>query len=182
MRLQPLIAAALVAASPLAAGEQIYKWVDARGNVTYSSTPPPGTAAQPVDLPPEPPPGAAEAARAREQSIRDLGDQLSQERRDREAELAEQRKAARDQAAPEPPAQPLDASGIDASSGWWIPARPRFRPGGRPFLPTRPVQPPPGRDPTAPPDHPIYWPREPVLPPDDWSPPSLRPLPRPPAR
>lgn len=177
-----LVVGILLAAPPAVAGDAIYKWVDANGNVTYSSAPPPGAAAQAVDLPPAPPPDETEAARAREQSLRELGDQLSQERRDREAELAEQQKAARAEAALPPPAQPLEESGIDTSSGWWIPARPAFRPGGRPFPPTRPVQPPPGRDPTAPPDHPIYWPREPVLPPDDWSPPSVRPLPRPSAR
>ena len=182
-----LLVGMLLTADAATAGDQIYKWVDANGNVSYSSTPPPGAAAQPVDLPPAPPPAETEAARERERSLQELGDQLSQERRDREAEFAEERKAARAEAALQPPAQPLQESGVDTSSGWWIPVQPGFPPGvrppgHRPMLPTRPVQPPPGRDPTRPPDHPAYWPREPLLPPDERPSPPLRPVPRPSVR
>lgn len=187
MRLPSLALAMLMAASPFAVGEQIYKWVDAKGNVTYSSTPPPGTAAQTVELPAAPPPGEAEAARDRERALQELGDQLSQERRDREAQLTEEREAARAEAALEPPPQPLQETGVDTSSGWWIPAFPGIGPGvrpplNRPIFPGRPVQPPPGRDPTQPPDHPIYWPREPVLRPDVRPSPPPRPAPLPSAR
>ncbi len=37
-----------------AAPAEIYKWVDAQGKVHYSDSPPPGDAANPVELPPQP--------------------------------------------------------------------------------------------------------------------------------
>jgi hypothetical protein len=182
-----MVAAMLLAATPVAVGEQIYKWIDASGNVTYSSTPPPDAAAQADDQPASPPPGEIEAARDRERSLQELGDQLSQERQDREAQLAEERKAARAEAALQPPVQPLQESGVGTDDGWWVPAYPGYGPGVRPplhppVLPGRPVKPPPGRDPTQPPDHPAYWPREPLVPPDDAPPPPPRPAPLPRAR
>jgi hypothetical protein len=170
----PLLVAAVLLAVPAAvSADQIYRWVDASGNVTFSSTPPPGAAAQPVELPPSPTPAQVEAARERERSIQDLGTQLSQQRADREAQLAEERQATRAQAAPSP-VEPIQDGGGATDSGWWVPAYPPIRPplGPRP-PPGRPVPPPPGRDPTAPPDHPAFWPREP------WLPPDVRPTPRP---
>jgi hypothetical protein len=162
-----LFAASLLVALP-AAAQQVYRWVDANGNVNFSSTPPPDArAAEPVDLPPTPSAEEVEAARQREQSLQQLGDQLSQERQDRESQRAEERKAAQEAAAPQqPPPQPSD-SGDDWSYGWWIPGQPNYRPHPRPRppWPERPVPPGPRRDPTAPPDHPAFWPREPVLPP-----------------
>jgi Domain of unknown function (DUF4124) len=159
----------LVIASPLATGQQIYKWVDASGNVTYSSTPPPGAAARPVDLPPAPPPAEIEAARQREQSLQELGNQMSQDRQQREAQFAQEQAASG--AAVQPPAPPLQDSGVDTDGGWWIPAYPWHR---RDIHPPRPplgpVRPPPGQDPT---DNPAYWPREPVVPPG----PRPRPMP-----
>lgn len=47
----------LLAALPLAAGAQAYRWVDEKGQVHYTQTPPPGRSAQPV-APPPPPAGA----------------------------------------------------------------------------------------------------------------------------
>lgn len=171
----PLLAAAVILATPaVVAADPIYRWVDANGNVSFSSTPPPGAAAQPVELPPSPTPAQVEAARERERSIQELGDQLSQERASRETQEAEARRAARADAAAQAPIPPLEESGIATRSGWWIPA---FPPVHRPIHPRpppgRPVPPPPGRDPTAPPDHPAFWPREP------WLPPDVRPTPRP---
>lgn len=186
MRALPLVAATLLATAPVAAGDPIFKWVDASGNVTYSSTPPPGAAAQPVDIPPAPPPAEMEAAKERERSLQELGDQLYQERADREAELAAERRAAREETAP-PPTPRDEESGTTADGGWWIPAFPGLRPrphphGYRPVVPSRPVQPPARRDPTQPPDHPAFWPREPVLLPEERPAPRPRPLPLPPAR
>jgi len=161
-----LVAAGLFVALP-AAAQHVYRWVDADGKVTFSSTPPPeGKAAETVELPPTPSADAIEAARQREQSLQQLGDQLSQQRREREAQRAEERRAAREEAAlQQPPPQPTE-SDDDWSYGWWIPGRPDFhRPRPRPPWPERPVPPGPRRDPTAPPDHPAFWPREPVLPP-----------------
>jgi hypothetical protein len=154
----------LLITSPFAAAQQIYKWVDASGNVTYSSTPPPGASAQPVDLPPAPPPSEIEAARQREQALQQLGDQLYQDRQAREAQLAQERQAA--SAAAQPPTQPPQDSGVTGDTGWWIPPYPPYRPDFRPPHPPRPPpKPQPGRDPTEPPDNPVYWPREPRVPP-----------------
>jgi hypothetical protein len=163
MSVRLLVVGMLLVASPLAAAEQIYKWVDASGNVTYSSTPPPGAAAQTVDLPPAPPPAEIEAARERERSLQELGDQMSQQRQDREAQAAQERQAASAAAALQPPAQPPQDAGVTGDTDWWIPG---YGPGVRPpFPPGRPVRPPPGSDPTQPPDNPVYWPREPRVPP-----------------
>jgi hypothetical protein len=172
--LAPLLVAAVILATPaVVAADPIYRWVDANGNVSFSSTPPPGAAAQPVELPPSPTPAQVEAARERERSIQELGTQLSQQRADREAQLAEERQAARAEAA-QAPVQPIQDSSITPDDGWWIPAYPPVHRPIRPRPPPgRPVPPPPGRDPTAPPDHPAFWPREP------WLPPDVRPIPRP---
>jgi len=165
MLVRLLVVGVLLAASSLATGEQIYKSVDASGNVTYSSTPPPGTAAQAVDLPPAPPPAEIEAARQRERSLQEMGDQMSQERQEREAQLAQERQAASAAAAAQQPVQPLQDGGGDTDTGWWIPGYPGYGPGVRPpFPPGRPVRPPSGGDPTQPPDDPVYWPREPAVP------------------
>jgi len=40
----------------------VYKWVDERGRTVYSETPPPGKAAQPVDISPQPPKEVLERA------------------------------------------------------------------------------------------------------------------------
>jgi hypothetical protein len=160
----------LLVASPFAAAQQIYRWVDANGNVSFSSTPPPGAAAQPVELPPSPTPAQVEAARERERSIQELGTQLSQQRADREAQLAEERQAASLSA--QPPPQPQQDSGVTGDTGWWIPPYPPHRPGIRPPIrPIPPVRPFPGRNPTQSDDNPVYWPRDPVVVP--------RPMPRP---
>lgn len=44
----------LLAALPIAAGAQAYRWVDEKGQVHYTQTPPPGKNAQPVGPPPPP--------------------------------------------------------------------------------------------------------------------------------
>ena len=169
----PLLVLVLVAL-PVAAQQQVYRWVDADGKVTFSSTPPPaGKTAEAVELPPTPSAEAVEAARQREQALQQLGDRLSQERREREARRTEAQRTTREEAVepqPVPPAEPVERW----TSGWWIPGQPDFhRPRPRPPWPERPMPPGPRRDPTAPPDHPAFWPRQPVLPP------ALRPEPWP---
>jgi hypothetical protein len=44
----------LLLAVPLAAGAQVYRWVDEKGQVHYTQTPPPGKDAQAVGPPPPP--------------------------------------------------------------------------------------------------------------------------------
>lgn len=55
-----LILLILLASVTIAGG--FYKWVDEQGRTVYSDTPPPGKAAQQVDLPPEPPTAVLERA------------------------------------------------------------------------------------------------------------------------
>ena len=57
----------LLAALPMAAGAQAYRWVDEKGQVHYSQTPPPGKNAQPVG--PPPPPSAAPNQESLNQSL-----------------------------------------------------------------------------------------------------------------
>ncbi len=49
-----LLVVLLLAAVPLAAFAQAYRWVDEKGQVHYTQTPPPGKNAQPVAPPPPP--------------------------------------------------------------------------------------------------------------------------------
>jgi hypothetical protein len=46
--------AIVLAAAPLLAAAQVYRWVDDRGQVHYSQVPPPGRDAQPIGPPPAP--------------------------------------------------------------------------------------------------------------------------------
>ena len=73
----------LLAALPLTAGAQAYRWVDEKGQVHYSQTPPPGKNAQPVGAPP--PPAASPNQDAINQSLE----------ADRAAQPARQAEAAR---------------------------------------------------------------------------------------
>jgi hypothetical protein len=160
--LVPLMPALLAAGS--VGADQIYRWVDASGKVTFYSTPPPeGKQASVVDLPPPPSPESIEAQRERERAIADLGSELQQRRLDREAQQAEELRAARERAAtqPPPPAAFQEPPDYFYGSGWnggWIRPRPPRPP--RPPWHERPV-PPPDQDHRNP-DHPAFWPREPL--------------------
>ena len=156
--LVPLMPALLAAVS--VGADQIYRWVDASGKVTFSSTPPPeGKQASVVDLPPPPSPESVEAQRERERAIAELGGQLQQRRLEREALQLEEQRAARERAATEqelPPSTASESAGDYYGSGW---VRPWPRP-PRPPWPHPPV-PPPNMDHRNP-DHPAFWPREPL--------------------
>lgn len=65
MRLIPLIASVLLAASTCPSAAQIYKWVDANGITHFDAQPPAGQNAQPVQInAPQPatPPGESQGA------------------------------------------------------------------------------------------------------------------------
>ena len=62
----------LLAAAPLLAAAQAYRWVDDRGQVHYSQVPPPGRDAQPVG--PPPPPQAAPNQDNLNQSLKDANE------------------------------------------------------------------------------------------------------------
>jgi len=164
MRLRVLVPLlTLVLATETGGAEQIYRWVDANGKVTFSSTPPPeGKQAEVIDLPPPPSPESVEAQRERERAIADLGGELQQRRLDREAQQAEELRAARERRAAEPPPpssfdEPPDTFYGSGWGGGWLPPRPRPP---RPPWPERPV-PPPDMDHRNP-DHPAFWAREPL--------------------
>lgn len=79
--------------------DQLYKWVDSEGRVTYSSSPPPaGARAQPVAEPPKPSREEVEQTEARLKREREAARELEQQRleqeaaqREREAEEARRR-------------------------------------------------------------------------------------------
>ncbi|MFZ5556019.1 MAG: DUF4124 domain-containing protein [Pseudomonadota bacterium] len=86
-----LAALALVTliAAPGAGAQGIYKWVDERGRVTYSSTPPPpGRSGKELQVKPGPSPQETEAARQRAESVKQLNEQFADERRKRDAQAA----------------------------------------------------------------------------------------------
>jgi hypothetical protein len=93
----------LLAALPLAAGAQAYRWVDEKGQVHYTQTPPPGKNAQPVG--PPPPPAASPNQDAINQSLE--ADRAAQPARQAEAartaqaqdQMEQQCRQARDQLA-----------------------------------------------------------------------------------
>jgi hypothetical protein len=64
--------AMLLAAAPLLAMAEVYRWVDDRGQVHYSQVPPTGRAAQPVG--PPPPPQAAPNQDNLNQSLKDANE------------------------------------------------------------------------------------------------------------
>jgi hypothetical protein len=164
--------AGLLIAAHAAAQQTVYKSIDANGNVTYSSTPPPDAArAEAIELTPSPAPTEIEAAQQRAQALQELGDQASSEREERSAQLAEARQAAREEAARQQPAEPPSQAASYGGYGWGFPIYPGYqpgylRPGVRPPWPERPAPPPPARRPMTKPNHPAYWPRQPVRPPD----------------
>ena len=170
------VAGLLIAASA-AAQQAVYKSIDANGNVTYSSTPPPDAArAEAVELTPPPAPTEIEAAQQRAQALQELGDQAYREREERSAELAESRRAAREEAARQQSAEPPPEAANYGGYGWGLPAYPGYPPGYlppgvRPPWPERPAPPQPAPPQPAPntmtgPNHPAYWPRQPDRPPD----------------
>lgn len=79
-RLGFLSLAMLLAAAPLLATAQVYRWVDDRGQVHYSQVPPPGRDAQPVG--PPPPPQAAPNQDNLNQSLKDANEAAPKEKAD----------------------------------------------------------------------------------------------------
>lgn len=78
------VLAALTVAAVSTAGAQVYRWVDERGRVTYSSTPPPpGRSGREVRIAPGPTREQTEAARQRTESVQELNRRFAEERRRR---------------------------------------------------------------------------------------------------
>jgi hypothetical protein len=138
-----LAVAGLLITAPVAAQQEVYKWVDAQGNVTYSETPPPGEGSSvSVDLLPGPAPADVNAAQQRAQAAQELGNQLGSERAQRASEMEQQRRAAgeaaRERQAGEPPPDGVYGGGY----GWW-PYAPTYGPHYRPHYRPWPPPPPP---------------------------------------
>jgi Domain of unknown function (DUF4124) len=101
-RASALVLILALAASPVLA--ETYKWVDAKGVVTYSDTPPPSTAAKPKVIeervsviPPDPafgPAAAAMQARAERRAQYEEADYLQRQRYMLEAQLTQMNYAA----------------------------------------------------------------------------------------
>ena len=174
--------AGLLIAANASPQQAVYKSIDANGNVTYSSTPPPDAArAEAVELTPPPAPSEIEAAQQRAQALQELGDQASREREERSAQLAESRQAAREEAARQQSAEPPPGAADYRGYGWAFPAYPGYppgylrpgylrpdylQPGVRPPWPEHPAPPPPAVNPMTRLNHPAHWPRQPAWPPD----------------
>jgi uncharacterized protein DUF4124 len=130
------------------AGGKIYKYVDAEGHVTYSSTPPTDKERvrqfKELDIPVAPPQEDVELARKRAQEDAKLAQELVKERRKADAEDARLRQAAFDRIALEGVMQPYNDPTIDGpyyaaySPGWWFGspgmARPPFNSKAPPFI------------------------------------------------
>jgi len=157
--------AGLLISAHAAAQQPVYKSIDANGHVTYSSTPPASAAqAEAVELAPPPAPTEIKAAQQRAQELQEMGDQAARQRAERSAQLAQERRAASEEAARRQAAGSPPEADNSRNYGWGYPGY--FPPVVRPPWPEHPVAPPPGRNPGARPDHPAYWPREPVRPPE----------------
>lgn len=96
-----IFSVSLLAFSSFLAGDEIYRSVDAEGNVTYSDTPPAGgSESEVVELPPGPSPDAIKESTERNLEIRRAATQAQQRRLDQEQgqgdALSEARKALQD--------------------------------------------------------------------------------------
>jgi len=83
----------IVAMLPLAAGAQVYRWVDDRGQVHYSQVPPKGRDAQPVGA--APPPAASPNQDSLNRSLAD--DKQAEPQRRETADRASQAQSLREQ-------------------------------------------------------------------------------------
>jgi hypothetical protein len=115
-----------------AEADTIYRWVDAEGRVSYSSTPPPAaTDVRQVDLPPPPSAAEVDAAKDREKALGELANQLEQSRREREATAAAARQTDTGDSVPMQPVAPPPPP--DEYWGWPavrpFPRPPHWRPG-----------------------------------------------------
>ena len=123
--------------------DPLYKWVDSTGQVTYSSTPPPGgIKAEKVKVPPPPSDEDIKQAEERVKKIEEQASELENRRLDQEAKEAEE---ARLRAAQQPqPPIVIERPVYVPQPIYYPPAhRPRPRPPVEPRPPT-PVEPRPG--------------------------------------
>jgi len=142
----------LILTLPLSASPQgVYKWIDDQGNVHYGDEPAPGHAAEAVALPEQPSNAAVEAARKREEKIREQANELADQRIRLETERMKVAEQQRRELAVEERESRLRKLEEEAArrSNWsygipWYRPRPPYRPPGyrppghRPKPPVRP--------------------------------------------
>lgn len=136
--LYSLLLAGLVCQS--ASAGPIYKWVDSTGQVTYSSTPPPGRIkAEQVAVPPPPSEEDIKQARDRVKRTEEQAREMENQRLEQEAREAEE---ARLRKAQQPQTIVIEKPVYVPQPNYYYPpaTRPRPRP---PVKPHPPVEPPP---------------------------------------
>lgn len=155
-RTLPWVAVIVLIGSGHAVADAIYKHVDEKGNVTYSSAPPKGGGkVKKIDVPEQP--SAAEVAAARRQldeEKRQL-EAYDAERRRQEAERAqaEEERAARERTASQATPAAVVADDVPVYYPTW-----GYRPPLRPFNPWPLPDPPPAAAPPANPSPPLMAP------------------------
>jgi hypothetical protein len=125
------LAAGLLIGSSLAGADTIYKHIDEKGNVTYSSSPPKGAGKmKKLDVPDKPSAGEVAAARRQLEEDKRQLETYDAERRRQEAERVklQQERAARDRA--EIPATPVAVDDPPVYYPAW-----GYRPPLRPVIP-----------------------------------------------
>ena len=138
----PVFCALLGLPPSVTAQQQVYKWTDAAGNITYSDQPPPaGYGAEQLQMPAAPSAADVDASRERTEAMQRRTEELAQERRLREQRAAE---AAQQAAAQAKAAEPVEKADSYNNNSYYNPNYPSHRPiirprPPRPLRPTRPI-------------------------------------------
>jgi hypothetical protein len=151
-----LVATGLLIASGPAAAETIYKHVDEKGNVTYSSSPPKSSGkVKKLDVPDQPSAAEVEAARRQLEEDKRQVEAYDAGRRRQEAERAklEDERAARERAASQPAPAAVAADDVPVYYPAW-----GYRPPLRPVNPWPQPEPPMAIPPPATPSPPLMAP------------------------
>lgn len=161
-----ILPGALALACALPAHAQVFKWVDDKGAVNYSTTPPGGRSARAVEVPARlssytPPPAETRPARAQDDALRQrvakLEADLERERRERvETPAAQSRADREDEARKRALDNCLRNRGVDCEGEsravTWYPTQPVVLVRRPPrIVPTLPVAPTPAPAPASPP-------------------------------
>lgn len=127
----PLLLAVLVC-QPTAA-DPIYKWVDSKGRVTYSSTPPPGgVKADQLKTPPAPTEEQVRQAEEQLKRTKEQASELESQRLKQEEKEAEEARLRKEQQ-PQPPTATEKPAYSPQPTYYNPPLRPPLRPTPRPL-------------------------------------------------
>lgn len=148
----PLVAVVLMIASGAAQADAIYKHVDEKGNVTYSSSPPKGSGkVKKLEVPDKPSASEVDAARRQLEEEKRQLEAFDVERRRQEAERAkaEEERAARERTASQATPAAVVADDVPVYYPTWG-YRPPLRPVNPWPLPEPPAATPPPVSPSPP--------------------------------